>query len=89
MSITVIIIILQNLSESDLDSLLPYLNSEQLYNDLRYGRIDLIFINSTVVINTNKYKTFKLIDIEDCFFTTPEYYKKIFEGERHGEPKGL
>ena len=53
------------------------LSSEQLYNDLRYGRIDLIFINSTVVINDTKYKHFKLIDIEDCFFTTPNMYKKL------------
>lgn len=53
------------------------LNSEQLYNDLRYGRIDLIFINSTVVVNEAKYKCFKLLDIEDCFFTTPDIYKKL------------
>ena len=52
-------------------------SSEQLYNDLRYGKLDLIFVNSTVIINDNKYKCFKLIDIEDCFFTTPERYKKI------------
>lgn len=52
-------------------------SSEQLYNDLRYGRLDLIFINSTVIINENKYKCFKLKDIEDCFFTTPERYKKM------------
>ena len=52
-------------------------SSEQLYDSLRYGRVDLVFINSTVVINDNKYKGFKLIDIEDCFFTTPEFYKKI------------
>ena len=30
-----------------------------------------------MIINDNKYKCFKLIDIEDCFFTTPERYKKI------------
>lgn len=53
------------------------LNSEDLYNDIRYGRIDLAFINSTVIINENKYKSFKLIDIEDCFFTTPNFAKKI------------
>lgn len=53
------------------------LSSEELYNDLRYGRIDLIFINSTIIINENKYKSFKLIDIEDCFFTIPSIYKKI------------
>lgn len=53
------------------------LSSEQLYNDLRYGRLDLIFINSTVIINENKYKYFKLIDIEDCFFCTPNMFKKI------------
>lgn len=53
------------------------LSSEELYNDLRYGRIDLIFINSTIIINENKYKSFKLIDIEDCFFTTPELYQKM------------
>jgi len=53
------------------------LSSEQLYNDIRYGRIDLAFINSTVIINENKYKTFKLIDIEDCFFTIPSFAKKI------------
>ena len=53
------------------------LSSENLYNDLRYGRLDLIFINSTIIINENKYKCFKLIDIEDCFFTTPVFYKKI------------
>lgn len=52
-------------------------SSEELYNDLRYGRIDLIFINSTVIINENKYKCFKLIDIEDCFFTIPSIYEKI------------
>ncbi len=52
-------------------------SSDQLYDDLRYGRLDLVFINSTIVINENKYKKFKLIDIEDCFFTTPEFYKKI------------
>lgn len=53
------------------------LNSDQLYNDLRYGRLDLIFINSTVIINENKYKSFKLLEIEDCFFTIPELYEKI------------
>ena len=53
------------------------LSSDHLYNDLRYGRLDLVFINSTTIINENKYKWFKLIDIEDCFFTTPEFYKKI------------
>ena len=52
-------------------------SSEDLYNDLRYGRIDLIFINSTVIINENKYKCFKLTDIEDCFFTIPEIYQKV------------
>ena len=53
------------------------LSTEQLYNELRYGRLDLIFINSTLVINTNKYKNFKLLDIEECFFTTPEIYNKM------------
>lgn len=52
-------------------------SSEQLYNDLRYGRVDLIFINSTIPINENKYKSLKILDIEDCFFTSPSYYKKI------------
>lgn len=52
-------------------------SSEQLYNDLRYGKTDLVFINSTVIINENKYKTFKLLDIEDCFFTTPTLYEKM------------
>jgi len=52
-------------------------SSEDLYSDLRYGRIDIIFINSTVIINENKYKCFKLIDIEDCFFTTPTIYQKM------------
>lgn len=52
------------------------LSSERLYNDLKYGRIDAIFINSTVSINS-KFKSFKVLDIEDCFFTTPTYYKKI------------
>lgn len=52
-------------------------SSEELYNDLRYGRVDLIFINSTVIINENKYKSFKLIDIEDCFFTIPSLYQKL------------
>ena len=28
-------------------------SSEQLYNDLRYGRLDLIFINSTIKIKEN------------------------------------
>lgn len=52
-------------------------SSEQLYNDLRYGRLDLVFINSTVCINESKYKCEKLIDIEDCFFTIPSIYNKI------------
>lgn len=52
-------------------------SSEELYNDLRYGRIDIIFINSTIIINENKYKSFKLIDIEDCFFTIPTIYQKM------------
>ena len=52
-------------------------NSDILYTDFRYGKLDLIFINSTVIINQNKYKSFKLIDIEDCFFTTTEIYSKI------------
>ena len=52
-------------------------SSEQLYNDLRYGKLDLIFINSTIIINENKYKCFKLIDIEDCFFCTPNMHKNI------------
>ena len=52
-------------------------SSEQLYNDLRYGKTDLVFINSTVIINENKYKTFKLLDIEDCFFTKPTIYEKM------------
>lgn len=53
------------------------LSSDALYNDLRYGRLDLVFINSTIIINENRYKCFKLIDIEDCFFTTPEFHKNI------------
>lgn len=52
-------------------------SSEQLYNDLKYGRVDIVFINSTVIINENKYKFFKLLDIEDCFFTTPNMYNKM------------
>ena len=53
------------------------LSSDHLYNDLRYGKLDIVFINSTTVINESRYKFFKLIDIEDCFFTTPEFYEKI------------
>lgn len=52
-------------------------SSEQLYNDLRYGRLDIIFVNSTICVNENKYKCHKLIDIEDCFFTIPSLYEKI------------
>lgn len=52
-------------------------SSEVLYNDLRYGRLDLIFVNSTVIINDSKYNCFKLKDIDDCFFTTPERYEKM------------
>ena len=52
-------------------------SSDILYNNLRYGRLDLVFINNTVIINENKYHCFKLLDIEDCFFTIPEFYKKI------------
>ena len=53
------------------------LSNEQMYNELKYGKLDLIFINSTVIVNKNKYQVFKLMDIEDCFFTTPEMYEKI------------
>ena len=52
-------------------------SSDQLYNDLRYGRLDVVFINSTVIINEAKYISFKLIDIADCFFAAPSYYKNI------------
>lgn len=52
-------------------------SSEHLYDDLRYGRVDIIFINSTIIINENKYKSFKLLDIEDCFFTNKETYEKV------------
>lgn len=52
-------------------------SSEQLYSDLKLGRVDLVFINSTIIINENKYKCFKLIDIEDCFFATPALYEKL------------
>jgi len=52
-------------------------SSEQLYNDIRYGRIDLAFVNSTIVINENKYQSFKVLDIEDCFFTTPSFASKL------------
>ena len=52
-------------------------SSEHLYNDLRYGRLDLIFVNSTICVNENKYKCNKLMDIEDCFFTIPSLYEKI------------
>ena len=36
-------------------------SSEYLYEDLRYGRVDIIFINSTIIINEHKYKCFKYI----------------------------
>ena len=52
-------------------------SSEHLYDDLRYGRVDIIFINSTIIINENKYNSFKLLDIEDCFFTNKEMYEKV------------
>lgn len=52
-------------------------SSEHLYDDLRYGRVDIIFINSTIIVNENKYNSFKLLDIEDCFFTSPELYQKL------------
>lgn len=52
-------------------------SSEHLYDDLRYGRVDIIFINSTIIINENKYNSFKLLDIEDCFFTNKEVYEKV------------
>ena len=52
-------------------------SSDKLYNDLRYGRLDLIFINSTIIINENKYIHFKVSDIEDCFFASPLMYKKV------------
>ena len=53
------------------------LGNEQMYNELRYGKLDLIFINSTIIVNKNRYEVFKLIDIEDCFFTTPEMHEKL------------
>lgn len=52
-------------------------SSEHLYDDLRYGRVDIIFINSTIIVNENKYKSFKVLDIEDCFFTNKETYDKL------------
>ena len=52
-------------------------SSEQLYNDLKYGRLDVIFVNSTMIMNEKKYNVFKLTDVEDCFFTIPEIYNKL------------
>ena len=52
-------------------------SSEHLYDDLRYGRVDIIFINSTIIVNENKYNCFKLLDVEDCFFTNKETYDKL------------
>ena len=51
--------------------------NEQMYNDLRYGKLDIIFINSTIIVNKNKYEVFKFMDIEDCFFTTKEMYEDL------------
>lgn len=52
-------------------------SSEDLYDDLRYGRVDIIFINSTIIVNEKKYKCFKLLDIEDCFFANKQLYEKV------------
>lgn len=52
-------------------------SSEDLYDDLRYGKVDIIFINSTIIINEHKYRSFKLLDIEDCFFANKELYEKV------------
>ena len=51
--------------------------SEHLYDDLRYGRLDMIFVNSTFNFNRKKYPNFELTEIEDIFFTSKEYYEKI------------
>lgn len=51
-------------------------SSEVLYNDLRYGRLDLIFVNSTVIINDSKYNCFKLKDIDDFFLQLLRDMKK-------------
>lgn len=52
------------------------ISSEELYNSLKNEKLDLIFINSSVKIS-DKYITKEILEIEDCFFVSKNYYEKI------------
>lgn len=51
-------------------------SSAELYTRLKNEKLDLIFINSTVKVN-QMYATKEILEIEDCFFVSKEYYEKI------------
>ena len=51
-------------------------SSANLYNDLKLGNLDIIFVNSTMNISTS-YEKNTICNIEDCFFCSKRYYEKI------------
>lgn len=51
-------------------------SSTNLYNDLKTGNLDIIFVNSTMNISQS-YNKNTVCDIEDCFFCSNAYYEKI------------
>lgn len=51
-------------------------SSSNLYNELRNGNLDIIFVNSTMNISSS-YNKSTICNIEDCFFCSKNYYKKI------------
>ena len=68
---------------TDLKRLYPHINikilnspTDKLYNDLRYDRLDVIFINSTVAVS-DRYIKEPICEIEDCFFVSAKFYDKM------------
>lgn len=68
---------------SDFKKLYPHINikilnspTDKLYNDLRYEKLDVIFVNSTFNVS-DRYLKKDICEIEDCFFVSKRYYEKI------------
>lgn len=68
---------------ADFKKLYPHINikilnspTDKLYNDLRYEKLDIIFINSTFNVS-ERYIKEPVCEIEDCFFVSKKYYDKV------------
>lgn len=51
-------------------------DSNELYDNLKDEKLDIIFVNSTLNIS-DRYITKKIFETENCFFVSKKYYEKI------------